>query len=192
MSIQLTPGLVRGLWHYLDLEYKSKTVSKAGSGLMSVVGAFLGQMGILDKKKFMDKYATTIGHTIYVPYEVGSTEGGFSLISQASTCAHEHMHVAQYDRLGAARFAWKYLGSTAGRAELEAEAMRVSMTMRFGLTGNTGDPADYAAKLESYGIPSKDREFVKKYLEISRKMIENGAVPDRVSHLALEWLKSNQ
>jgi hypothetical protein len=65
-----TVGMVTGLWDHMTDHYGSR-VAKKDAPEMQLVGTALEKMGILDAEDFLKRYATTLGRTIYLPFEIG-------------------------------------------------------------------------------------------------------------------------
>src|SRR5688572_23673694 len=111
--------------------FRAKTFAKASAAEMRAIGWALDLMGIRDQGAFLRHSATTVGRRIYVPFEIGEPVGGWTLWEQIATCVHEHQHIAQSDREGSVRFAWRYLRDKAQRAIFEAEARAAEMDLHF-------------------------------------------------------------
>lgn len=185
-----TEQLVKDLWAFLQKKYGTQVVNKATAPEMVLIADALHLMGIADKDVFLTQFTTTLGKTIYVPYEVGVESLEHPLLEQLITGVHEHQHVIQMLTNGT-RFVTSYLLDTTWRAAYEAEAYRVSMTMFYHLTGMMLDPQDLAALLKAYGTTTADQEFVAEYLRLSLPTIQAGGVPDEASRVALDWLRQN-
>ena len=186
----LTAEHVKALWAYMQHYYGTQVVSKAAALEMQVVADTLGLLGILDKDAFLTRFTTTIGKAIYVPFEVGVESAGHTLLSQVIVCAHEHQHVVQLREHGVT-FLLNYLLNSSSRSAFEAEAYRVSMTLRYHLLGDAGDPGAYAEVLKSYGTTEADQAFVKEYLRLSLPTIHAKGVPDEAAKVTMDWLRQN-
>lgn len=186
-----TPDQARAFFRHLLDAFGATVVDKRSALEMQAVGGLLGQLGIVDRAAFLGHFATTVGRRIYVPFDVGVPSEGWSLWAQMMVCAHECQHVVQYDRLGAARFAWQYLGSTAARARLEAEAYRCQLELHFWRTGQLLAPHALASLLKSYGVTDADVQVAETILRLSGESVRRGAVINRASAVALDWLKAN-
>ena len=183
-STKLTGTLVKDFWRYMTRKYKTRVVSKANADEMHLVAGALAAMGIMDAKKFLEKYTTTLWGTIYVPFVPGDRET--DLVAQVTICVHEHVHVRQFKD---PEFAAEYLRSSAKRALHEAEAYRATMEM-FHLFFGTFPAASALAKgLKSYACTPADIEVAKTYLEKAAAVIKKGGVVTPESKVALAWLK---
>jgi hypothetical protein len=180
--------LVRAFWDFVTREYGTRAIAKANAVEMKLAAQALGLMGVLDAEAFLRDYTTTIGRRIYVPFEPGREDGGWSLWGQLAVCVHEHQHVEQLDRDGWLKFAGKYLLSSAGRAAYEAEAYRCDMELHFWRTGEVLDPRSLAAKLKHYACASTDIEVAEKALTMSAATVRRGGVVNRASQKAVAWL----
>ena len=92
--------LVRAFWEFMPHEYGTRAIAKANAVEMKLAAQALGLMGVLDAEAFLRDYTTTIGRRIYVPFEPGREDGGWSLWGQLAVCVHEHQHVAPAQRSG--------------------------------------------------------------------------------------------
>ncbi|MCP4677319.1 MAG: hypothetical protein GY854_17755, partial [Deltaproteobacteria bacterium] len=129
VSVDITPKLVEDFWRYFQNIYSTRVVQKATAKEMRAAGWFLDRLGTMDRKTFLANYTTTIGKKIYTPFIIGEPNDKWSLLAQLITCVHEHVHVDQSKRHGFARYAYRYLFSTAKRSMYEAEAYRSNMEM---------------------------------------------------------------
>lgn len=170
---ELTSDLVMRAWRFMSCLYGTKIVSKKDSSFMKLVAFFLNFLGIQKKELFMSKYTTTIGKTIYVPFEVGN-EKDLDLYSQIVICAHEHQHVVQYERLWAIPFICKYLLSKEGRTRLEAEAYRSSIELSWFYFRETPEPKQIASILLNYGLQQKHVDIATEVLEDAVVEVKRG------------------
>jgi hypothetical protein len=187
MYTELTPELVKDFWRYMSEEYGTKIVTKKDSSFMSAVGSFLGLMKIQDKEKFMNKYTTTIGKTIYVSFEIGGTTDKNILANQISTCVHEHQHVVQYKKSGF-DFMLEYLFQHDQRAKLEAAAYSTNMEIYYWYTGKMLDTAKLATKLSDYGCDKADIVVADTIMRTNAMVIKRGGIIHESSKKAIAWL----
>jgi len=180
--------VVRAFWDFMVHEYGTRVIAKANALEMKAAAYALGLMDALDADAFLRDYTTTIGRSIYVPFEPGGDADGWSLWGQLAVCVHEHQHVEQLDRDGWLKFAGKYLLSSAGRAAYEAEAYRCDMELHFWRTGEVLDPKTLAAKLKHYACTSTDIEVAEKALTMSAATVRRGGIVNRASQKAIAWL----
>jgi hypothetical protein len=141
-----------------------------------VAARVLRLMGVVDTDAFLHHFATTIGRRIYLPFDRGTPADGWSLWGQIMVLAHECQHVAQYDALGPLRFTWQYLGSTAGRTKLEAEAYRCQLELQHWRTGQIPSPHDLAASLRSYAVTDPDVKVAETMLAMSAESVKAGGL----------------
>lgn len=187
---QLTPSLVSEFWQYMTSRYGASVVDKRNAAEMQVVSSLLGALGIVDRNSFLRHFATTIGHRIYVPFDIGIATADWSLWGQIMVCAHECQHIVQYDQLGPLKFAWQYVAKTAGRARLEAEAYRCQLELHFWRTGQVLSARDLAASLKSYGVTQADIQVAETILRMSGESVRRGAVINPTSRAAIDWLSA--
>jgi hypothetical protein len=184
----LTPALVAEFWQYMMHRYGGSVIDKRNASEMQLVGALLGKLGIVDKDSFLRHYATTIGHRIYIPFEIGLATPDWSLWGQIMVCTHECEHIVQYDNLGPIKFAWQYVAKTAGRARLEAEAYRCQLELHFWRTAQLLSPHELASSLKSYGVTDADIQVAETILRMSAESVRRGAVINPTSRAAIDWL----
>jgi hypothetical protein len=167
-------------------------VAKSGSIPMQAAGWALNTMGIMDASTFLRDYTTTIGKTIYVPFEIGVPRSEDDLWqNQVVTCVHEHMHVIQFTRDGKWVFCSRYLLSKAARALYEAEAYRCDMEMAYWRSAVMPSPKELAQNLTHYGCSPLDIEVAEKYLMASAQTIQHGGIISEPSKEAIRWLQDN-
>lgn len=182
-------SVAAGLWAYLSGHYRTSIVRK-GDSEMALVAMFLDNMGIVDRERFLSRYTTTIGQTIYVPFVIGDGDDA-ALWGQVVTAVHEHQHVEQAQRLGFATFATAYLFDSSRRAAFEAEAYRTTLELhrwRYHETLTDDDCDRIAGKLADYACTPEQIEFAAKYLKTSNKAIAAGAIVNDATKRAVDWL----
>jgi len=209
----LTSRDVRRFWDYMMDHYRTTLIRKGdidlskigdggnfvdllanlgGGAEMQLVALFLDKLDVIDKRTFMERYTTTLGDRIYIPFEIGDAST-HSLESQVKVCVHEHQHVLQY-RHEPISFVIRYLADRAQRAIFEAEAFRCNLEISWWLT--EGEFTIYQAQsvaeaLKNYGCSSDDIAVVKKFLRMSYKTVEAGGVINATSQVAIRWLERN-
>lgn len=189
---EVTRATVVGLWDHMRRRFGTTTVSKPSASEMRLLADVLGRLGVVDAQAFLTRYATTIGRRIYVPFEVGVPQRGWSLWSQLSICVHEHQHVVQLDEHGPIPFALRYLGSRSGRALLEADAYRTSLELHYWRFGELPRLDGMAhAVLSGYALRTEDVEIAQRVLELSGEAIQRGAVITRAGRAAIDWLQAD-
>jgi len=177
----------------MQTTFGSSVVEKDQAMVMKLTAALLGGLGIMDPAHFMHNFVTTLGKTIYIPFELGvEGEGGlWSLWSQVRVCVHEHQHVVQADREGMPVFGSRYLTSPSYRAGYEAEAFGCDMEMEFWRTGTILDVAQRCAVLQDYGCKPEDIEQAAAMLEVRAGVVGQGVVENQASITAIAWLEAN-
>lgn len=187
----LTPQNVKDFWAYMQSRFGSVVVSKNESEVMRVAAALLDTLDIQDKETFMKNFVTTLGATVYIPFQIGMEEGRWPLWGQVRVCVHEHQHILQGRRDGWLAFGSKYLTSSSFRAGYEAEAFGCDLEMEFWRTGQIIDIDQRASVLKSYGCSDADIDMVKQMLTIRAGVVGSGAVETRSAQIAIEWLETN-
>jgi hypothetical protein len=172
-------------------KYGSTVVAKSGSVPMQAAGWALEKMGIMDAPTFLRDYTTTIGKTIYVPFEIGEAPSAEARYQQIIVAVHEHMHVLQFTRDGKWVFGSRYLLSKAARALYEAEAYRCDIEMAYWRSAVMPSPKELAQKLEHYGCSPLDIEVAEKYLMASAQTIQRGGIVSEPSKEAISWLQES-
>jgi hypothetical protein len=169
-------------------KYKFKVIQKATADEMEAIAWALDMMGIQDEKKFLERYTTTIGSRVYVPFEVGKGSQG-QLINQIKTCVHESQHRVQDMRDPG--FKAKYLVSDSSRTHYEVDAYRTNMEMHWYFYQKLLSATSLANGLKGYGVGSADIRVAKKHLTIAGKVVKRGGVVTGTSKVAIAWLKKN-
>jgi hypothetical protein len=170
--MQITKDMVKRAWHFMCDKHKTRGVEKDHSTASEALAAALAIMGIVDKDEFLHRYATTLGHTIYLPFEVGETSD-WTLLEQLAVCAHEHVHVRQFHKND---FITHYCLSSAKRALYEAEAYRATMEVYHWATGTCPSPKNIANVLKDYMCNKDDIRNARLYLDKSLDVVEKGAI----------------
>jgi hypothetical protein len=185
----MTPEKVRNFWGFMMDRFGAEYTSKASSIQMRAISYFLHGFGILDAKNFMEQYATTIAHTVYLPFEVGDEYP--PLWNQVCLCVHECTHVFQYNRMGAFDYTRTYLNTAAGRTKLEAEAYSTRIEMEFWRTGKLVDPKALARLLDAYAVSLLDAAVAEKTYKTISAMVSRGFTVNATSRAAINWLNDN-
>ncbi|NVJ28855.1 hypothetical protein HUW62_47460, partial [Myxococcus sp. AM011] len=68
---EIQPAEVWAFYQHMQSRLRTKTANKADALEMQLAAEALQRMGILDRQRFLEKYATTVGRTLYLPFEVG-------------------------------------------------------------------------------------------------------------------------
>jgi hypothetical protein len=188
---QPTAEMVRDLWKHMNETFRAKTFEKASAAEMRVIGWALDLMGIRDQGRFLKHSATTVGRRVYVPFELGEAVGGWTLWEQIKTCVHEHQHIAQNDREGPVRFAWRYLRDKADRAVFEAEARTAEMELDLWRNGALPPESTWVKGLEAYELGTSQVALAKSLIAARAETIKRGGVLNEASRVALAWLNAN-
>jgi len=217
---ELTPSLVADFWAFMEERYDTtvlhkdddliKIIRAAGNKDWSemfrnltnlnqgdeigLVALFLAKLGHIDVARFMERYTTTLGDRIYVPYNPGEATPEHSLKSQLLTCVHEHRHVKQFREaeLHGMSFAIRYLADRAQRAIYEAEAFRAALEVEWFLSDGKLTEAQVLRRPEilvDYACEAADIEVAKQYLKMSFKTIKHGGSIDNIARVAVAWLR---
>ncbi|RJS14140.1 hypothetical protein DRW03_35450 [Corallococcus sp. H22C18031201] len=186
----LQPSAVWAFWQHMQARFRTKVASKSDSLEMQLAAEALQRMGILDKQRFLANFTTTVGRTIYTPFEPGVPQGGWDLWAQVVVCVHEHQHVVQHDEEGPS-YELNYLTSPASRAQYEAEAYTCNLELHYWRYGTTPSPRALAEKLRGYGCRPEDIEVAAHTLALTSASVRRGAVLREATHVALEWLNSH-
>jgi len=186
----ITPELVRKLWAEALDHFGAKSVDKEDSDFMEAVGGFLDGIGVLDKEDFLERFTTTIGRTIYRPFDIGVEDGGWDLESQVMILTHELVHCEQYED-GPVEFCVDYVVSRSARADFEAKAYAADMEINYFLTGELYDIPTRAASLLYYGLNQSHVDLVVSVMESISETVVQGASVNDVAAWVLNWLEEN-
>lgn len=185
--MNLTPDIVKAFWEHMQSTYDSTVKDKRTALEMKLASVFLDALGITDREAFMNNYATTIGRTIYIPFTIGGSE--WPLLNQTLVCAHEHLHVVQYDDEGEIMQS-KYLANTADRAHYEIQAYRTNLELRWWLEGDMGDIGRIANNLKkNYGCNDNDVKVALKSLQLMARSVADGQVETVTGQEAIAWFE---
>lgn len=186
----LTPALVRAFAQHMSKLYRARLASKADAAEMKLAAAFVGAFASIEPGDFLTRWATTLGSTVYLPFEPGDSEDPARLWGQVLTITHECQHVAQHEREGL-NYPWTYATKPARRALWEAEAYRTASTLWFWRHGWVLDPSEILAPLASYGLGAHERAVAERYLRLSLVSIRRGLILDAAARTAVRWLEGN-
>jgi hypothetical protein len=185
-----TPQEVQEFWAYMTTRFDTRVLDKRSSVDMQVVAMFLERIGAQDRERFMRGFTTTIGGTIYVPFDVGVEAPVWDLWTQTVICVHEHQHVVQDREKGGLGFEWDYITNSAARTQYEIEAYRGgNMEMNWRYRRIIPDVAHIARTLKTgYMCSDLDAEVAEKALLIAVRAIKAGAITTEAGEAAIEWL----
>jgi hypothetical protein len=182
----ITPELVVGAWEHLEDHFGSRRLRKTAPE-MAMVAQLLEQMGILDAEDFLARYTTTLGRSIYTPWEVGE---GRNLLGQLMVGCHEHQHVHQFisDPIN---HTWRYGTDSALRAAYEADAFRCNQEIMWWGRGRVPDPEATASNLEDYGCSKTDIVVTTKALRSSAITAKAGGIVSAAGKVLIPWLEEH-
>jgi hypothetical protein len=190
-----TAKTVKDFWTYMSQEYDSVVIPKATATEMKIVATFLDVLNIQDNDVFMNRFTTTLGGRIYIPFELGVANAYYGLWGQIRVCVHEHQHIEQGHREGWIVFGERYITSSSYRAGYEAEAYGCDLEMEYWYRGIDADleirGCSMAGGLKNYGCNIEDIEQAKLSLGIRAEMIRHGGVENRASQKAIVWLNQH-
>jgi len=192
----LTPELTRNFWDHMLKTFGAVATQKGDAELMKVVATVLDAFGVQDKEQFMKDFVTTLGRTIYIPFEVGIEIPRWPLWAQVRVCGHECGHVVQGNREGWATFDSRYVTSSSFRAGYEAECYGIDMELEFWRLGSSGfDPFRFAQErplsLKNYGCKAAEIEQAQQMLTIRAGLVAQGVVESVAAQTAIPWLEKN-
>ncbi len=171
---QLTPMTVRALYDYMSRRYRTEIIDKRRAAAMHAMSWFIERVSGIPAKTFVERYGTTIGRRIYLPFVPGETSNGFDLWSQVVICAHEHQHVEQLQRDGWIKFVLSYLASSSARATYEADAYRTAIELSFWRTGRIPSPTTIASRLRDYAASPGDVKMAETMLISFARTVRRG------------------
>lgn len=183
MRITLTSDIIRRAWAHMEIAFGSKLARKDAPEMELIAN----MMGVLDAHAFLHEYTTTLGKTIYAPFEVGVESPGYDFASQLILCTHEHQHVKQFLD-GGPRFSLDYLVDSAHRAAYETEAMKCNMEVYFWLYGRTPNVQTLANHLKHYACTDDDIAVTAKALGMVEKTVGLGGVSSDAGKVMIAWL----
>lgn len=191
MASDPTAAQVTAFWDAMQARYGTRIIDKSSAAEMRLVGWFLERIGVLDAATFLERFTTTIGRRIYVPFTPGTPTPRHGLWSQMVICVHEHQHVEQQDRDGAFTFALRYLISRAARAAYEADAYRCNLELHHWHTGTIRSPRELAERLRSYGVREADIDVAETTLIAAARTVKAGGLITAASKVAVAWLRQH-
>jgi hypothetical protein len=191
MSYSPTPQQVVDFWHFMTRHFGTTIVPKNRSWLMRASGWVLDRLSIMPRDDFDERFATTIGNRIYVPFTPGVPTPAFSLWGQITICVHEHHHVTQFRREGFLPFSLRYLLSRRARMAYEVDAYITNMEMTYWRTGTVLSVLGIVRSLSKYALGEKYLAVARSRLHRAADHIEAGEVLSPVTATALAWLRMN-
>lgn len=137
---------------------------------------------------YATKFATTVGHDIYLPYDIGVPDKIWnSNWGQAEVVTHECRHVVQTDERGIIPLAVEGLHTT-GQAQIELEARITTLELHWWRYGQLYPTDVLANDLVAYGCGPRDVEFVKLGLDQAGETVTRGGIITRPGQAAIAWL----
>lgn len=186
----LTPADVVAVWAATSEAFDSRFAGKGDSELMKRAAFLLQLAGVLDAERFLERFATTIGSRIYLPWVPGAVGPGVpSLWSQVDTCVHEHVHVEQWRR-DPAEFVYRYTQPD-GRALLEADAIGAELEVQWwrGDEDLNGHILRAVDGLKAYALGVLDRAIAREALLMRAEMIRQGGRLSPVADCVARFLE---
>jgi hypothetical protein len=190
-----TPDDVRAFCAHMARECRASVRPKADAWEMRAAAAGLHVLGVFglhvpSAEDFARRYVTTLGRTVFVPFEPGDASGPWSLWEQMMVIAHECEHIRQRAMRHLGAFEIDYLTSGALRAQLEADAYRCNMELHRWRFGDVpaGMPHALASTLLAYGCTRADVEVCELHLRSSAETSRRGGVLSHAAATAIEWL----
>jgi len=166
----------------LTPRYRPKSIE------MVILNMFLSRLGVTEKNEWLERYATIVGHNVYLPFEIGIPNELWDLSEQIECIAHECQHAHQQSQDGINTWHWRYFTSTAKRANYEADAYSTSLELITYL-GYSWNIKHVAESLENYGCNSHDIENVKIRLHVYKKLVDKGAYATYAGIRAIQYLE---
>jgi len=191
MAAQPSPAQVIAFWNAMCERYGTRIIDKSSAIEMKLVGWFLERLGVIDAARFRERFTTTIGRRIYVPFTPGTATAVHDLWSQMVTCVHEHQHVEQLERDGAVTFSLRYLARPTARAAYEADAYRCHLELEHWHTGQIPSPRELAERLRAYRVREADLEFAETSLIAAARMVRAGGFLTPAAKVAIAWLRAH-
>lgn len=209
LSKKLTPKLVREYHHDLLIHVGANAIYKCtfdvlldnyGSfdkldGIAGKVAELLKNLGVPDPKEFLATTAVTIPigfgkidrTVIYVPWDPGETDGGFSLSKQVGVLAHEAQHAIRANK--DPKWLAQYLTSFTSRCEEERKAFQTSLEMHWLLYGRLPTLRGLTANADRYFLRPKDKEVLIAGLSAVIRPIEEGDRSTPIGKWAAQWFR---
>jgi hypothetical protein len=180
---RIDAALVDMLWVELRNTYRTRRRRKQTSWLMRIVALVLALTKVMPRQRFLNRFATTVGRTIYVPDRDGAVR---NLLWEAALCVHEHVHV----RAWSWRFMWRYATQPMWRAMYEAQAYRANIALRYWYAGDWLDIKDLAAKIgTNYGCGNGGVELAYRVFDNERNELLQGHITCPVVQQALIFMR---
>lgn len=191
MKYKLSKKLVLDYHSYMSRKFHFEIINKGGSDLMGLVSNALEILGIMDKEKFMKRYAMTIVNPftdekfVYIPWTPG-VGSQTARAYQLRVLAHEVEHTLQGESL---KFVPRYFYSKSHRAHYEAKAIRAELELWWYLYGIPMNTEAASRRLAAYQVRSSDIRVTKKELDLANRVICRGAIGTDAGKAAIGWLK---
>lgn len=137
-----------------------------------------------------DRYALTVGRTIYMPVELGATRPGWSAWSQMMLLVHECQHVAQGERRSMLERAIDYATSTARRTEVETQAFSAELELEHWRRGEIAAWwfSARASSLGAYHVSGVDLAVCERHLRVLSPTVRRSGYVTHAGRVAIQWL----
>lgn len=186
----ISPEVVRGFYAFMCDEYRATVTPKRGALAMEAAATLLATVQIQKSRDaFLDDYVTTIGRTVFVPFDVG-VDGRWSCWEQIEILAHECEHIHQQDTTGALAHGFDYIAIKARRTHIEAEAYAVNLELHHWRRGTVEDwyPRVRAESMHGYGVSDADVAYVRRFLASRAPTVAAGGFLSHAGRSAIAWL----
>lgn len=177
---------VERFWSFMCNYYRTHIAKKED---LSSLASFMSNIGIMDEKSFMRNYATTIGRTIFIPFQPGVVTQGWSLWDQLVVCVHEHQHIVQYDD-DSWGYMLNYVTSETYRTQYEVDAYATQLELLW-MRGVELKPTHVKVLLEllnSYMLSDEAKRVAETQLVSIARSVNEGVVTRDSTEVARIWL----
>jgi len=180
---------VRAYAGHMARTFGASIAPKAASQTMRAAGLALRVLGIGLGERFMSHVVTTMGSTIFVPFELGQPSDAWSPWQQIETLAHECQHIVDGRRGGLARDVG-YLLDTSERTYAEATAVTTSMELHHWRYGTIEGwwTRTRAESMHGYGVSDADVTHIHTHLLAAAPTIRRGGLITEAGRAAISWL----
>jgi hypothetical protein len=159
-------------------------VDKRRAPEMAILAFFLQQMGIMDAKKFSQRFAITIGHRIYLPYSPGVFTKEWTALEQLINIGHECGHVDLFNE--DPRYTVRYLSSRSQRCRYECQAKHTDLELYYAFTGRLLSVQKVVRSLRNYLLRKSDLKVAARDLTIYNRFVERDMVGTQAGRTAIK------
>lgn len=189
----ITLDIARAFEEHIAQRFGVDIERKDNDDVMGLVGSVLGLLGVLDRKRFLTQFATTIDQTIWIPkrYREDTTPRGLFVLMKL--LVHETTHAGDAKKGGTQ--AMIDYADAEWRAQKEALAYAAGLELEVAITGVLPPLDDIGSSLHgpqcAYALDARTREFARGILEQSAVSIANGVHTSEVALEAIGWLRGH-